>query len=137
MLRRFRLSLLPGMKHYSLIGVALLAMLSPVTPVNAAIIVNDTWLDGTDDDPASPVYSEYGVDSDSDGNLETPGTKAALAHSIQWRRRPGARRPYRRRSIFGFLDDLLHARRNSNYSRKHRRLLESHLGLQADQHQRE
>src|SRR5881296_3881149 len=34
-------------------------------------IVNDTWLDGTRTDPASPTYSENGVDIDDDGNLES------------------------------------------------------------------
>jgi len=33
--------------------------------------VNDTWLDGTRIDPASPVYSENGVDSDLDGDKES------------------------------------------------------------------
>jgi hypothetical protein len=37
----------------------------------AGVIVNDTWLDGTRTDPAAPTYSENGVDSDSDGNLES------------------------------------------------------------------
>lgn len=37
----------------------------------AATIVNDTWIDGNDDDPASPTYSEAGTDGDSDGNLES------------------------------------------------------------------
>jgi hypothetical protein len=37
----------------------------------AATIVNDTWLDGTDSDPASPAYSENGLDADGDGNLES------------------------------------------------------------------
>ncbi|MGD9634578.1 MAG: PEP-CTERM sorting domain-containing protein, partial [Pirellulales bacterium] len=40
-------------------------------PASASVIlVNDTWLDGTDSDPASPVYSEMGGDFDSDGNSE-------------------------------------------------------------------
>jgi hypothetical protein len=47
------------------------AMLLRIGTVNAAIIVNDTWKDGNDTDPASPVYSEYGVDSDADGDLES------------------------------------------------------------------
>ncbi len=38
---------------------------------NAAVLVNDTWIDGTDDDPAAPVYSEAGVDSDVDGDIES------------------------------------------------------------------
>ncbi len=37
----------------------------------AATLVNDTWLDGTRADPASPTYSEFGVDGDVDGNLES------------------------------------------------------------------
>src|SRR5215213_8534682 len=37
----------------------------------ASVLVNDTWLDGTDTDPASPVYSDNGVDADLDGNLES------------------------------------------------------------------
>jgi hypothetical protein len=32
-------------------------------------LVNDTWLDGTKDDPAT--YSEYGTDADLDGDLES------------------------------------------------------------------
>jgi PEP-CTERM motif-containing protein len=71
MLQRFRLSLLGGTTLYSLFAVALLAMLSRTAPVHAATIVNDTWIDGIDDDPASPVHSEFGVDSDSDGDLES------------------------------------------------------------------
>lgn len=38
---------------------------------HAATLVNDTWLDGTRADPASPAYSEAGVDSDGDGNVES------------------------------------------------------------------
>ena len=34
-------------------------------------IVNDTWLDGERLSPASPVYSENGVDADADGNIES------------------------------------------------------------------
>jgi len=37
----------------------------------AAVLVNDTWRDGTDDDPLAPVYSEVGVDGDADGDLES------------------------------------------------------------------
>ena len=39
--------------------------------VGATILVNDTWLDGDRTDPAAPTYSEMGVDSDADGNLES------------------------------------------------------------------
>jgi len=45
--------------------------LTSSTAAHAATIVNDTWLDGTDSDPASPVHSENGVDADGDGNLES------------------------------------------------------------------
>src|SRR5436190_5211037 len=54
-----------------LILTALVAMLVRTASVSAAIIVNDTWQDGTDSDPASPVYSEFGVDSDADTDLES------------------------------------------------------------------
>src|SRR5688572_29820821 len=37
----------------------------------AANLVNDTWRDDTDTDPAAPIYSEAGVDSDADGDLES------------------------------------------------------------------
>jgi hypothetical protein len=37
----------------------------------AAVVVNDTWNDGVRTDPAAPVYSEQGVDSDADGNIES------------------------------------------------------------------
>lgn len=52
---------------------AVLAALSLVSAhcATAAIIVNDTWRDGTDTDPASPNHSEFGVDSDTDNNLES------------------------------------------------------------------
>src|ERR1043165_8611336 len=41
----------------------------------AADVVNDTWLDGTRTDPASPAYSEYGYDSDADLNTESAWLK--------------------------------------------------------------
>jgi hypothetical protein len=54
-----------------LMAAATIAMLVGATPASAGVIVNDTWQDGTDTDPASPAYSEYGVDSDLDGDLES------------------------------------------------------------------
>ncbi|HRK30550.1 MAG TPA: PEP-CTERM sorting domain-containing protein [Tepidisphaeraceae bacterium] len=39
--------------------------------LQADVLVNDTWRDGTDGDPAAPVYSEAGVDADADGDLES------------------------------------------------------------------
>ena len=47
------------------------AMLTLSTAAHGALLVNDRWADGTDSDPASPTYSEMGVDSDSDGDLES------------------------------------------------------------------
>ncbi|HSY17565.1 MAG TPA: immunoglobulin domain-containing protein [Candidatus Acidoferrales bacterium] len=37
----------------------------------ATVLVNDTWQDSTRTDPAAPVYSEYGTDTDGDGDLES------------------------------------------------------------------
>ncbi len=37
----------------------------------AATVVNDTWLDGNDTEPASPTFSENGVDGDLDGDIES------------------------------------------------------------------
>jgi hypothetical protein len=71
MLRRFRLSLLINPRCFLLLAVGISALLLHIGTARAATIVNDTWLDGTDDDPASPVYSEFGVDGDADGNLES------------------------------------------------------------------
>jgi hypothetical protein len=44
---------------------------SLATTTYAAVIVNDTWRDGTDTDPAQPTYSENGVDTDGDGDIES------------------------------------------------------------------
>jgi PEP-CTERM motif len=59
--------LLPG-PAVVLIAAALLAC---APTASAVLIVNDTWQDGTDDDPASPTYSENGTDADADGDLES------------------------------------------------------------------
>lgn len=48
-----------------------LALISFSTPAKAVVLVNDTWIDGTDDDPAGPIFSENGFDSDADGDLES------------------------------------------------------------------
>jgi hypothetical protein len=54
-----------------LFGFALAALCICTTQITAAIIVNDTWQDGTRSDPASPTYAEnngvVGNDTDSDG----------------------------------------------------------------------
>jgi hypothetical protein len=62
-----------GLRSHShlLIAAALVAFSSISSSLTAAVIVNDTWLDATDTDPASPVYSENGIDVDLDGNLES------------------------------------------------------------------
>jgi len=49
----------------------LAASLGLGTLARGGVIVNDTWLDGTRTDPAPPTYSENGVDSDGDLNLES------------------------------------------------------------------
>ena len=62
-----------GTRALTLAAFAGAAALMALTAGNAqaAPLVNDTWLDGTDTDPASPVHSENGVDADGDGNLES------------------------------------------------------------------
>ena len=56
-------------------GFLILAAVAAATAMSAgaraATVVNDTCLDGTDDDPAAPVYSENGFDADLDGDLES------------------------------------------------------------------
>lgn len=59
------------MKYTKFVLAAFSAAFLSLNLATAAVIVNDTWLDGLDDDPASPVYSEEGVDSDSDGDIES------------------------------------------------------------------
>src|SRR5262245_11771342 len=71
MLRRIRLTSFQGNRGFVPIAAALVAMLLRTATLNAAIIVNDTWQDGTDSDPASPVHSEFGVDADADNDLES------------------------------------------------------------------
>jgi len=55
------------------VGLALAVVLGAPAAVNAAsaIIVNDTWQDGSRTDPAAPTYSENSVDADFDGNVES------------------------------------------------------------------
>ena len=53
------------------VAAAAAMVLSPASHARAGQIVNDTWLDGTDSDPAAPTYSEHGVDADADGNVES------------------------------------------------------------------
>src|SRR5688572_9848633 len=51
--------------------IASIVVLVAPSRVTAAVIVNDTWIDDTDSDPASPTYSENGADADADGDLES------------------------------------------------------------------
>jgi hypothetical protein len=51
--------------------IALAAAIGCGSIASAADVVNDTWRDGTRDDPASPTYSENGVDVDLDGDIES------------------------------------------------------------------
>ncbi|MEA2707526.1 MAG: hypothetical protein QOF78_127 [Phycisphaerales bacterium] len=60
-----------GKRALSLAAIAAAAALMPASIGHAAVVVNDTWLDGTDSDPAAPTYSENGVDADADGNIES------------------------------------------------------------------
>jgi hypothetical protein len=53
------------------LAVIAASLVGSTTSSHAATLVSDMWSDGTRTDPASPVYSEMGVDSDSDGNLES------------------------------------------------------------------
>ena len=52
-----------------------LSLLTLPLASRGAYLVNDTWLDGTRTDPASPTYAEnngvVGTDADLDGNLES------------------------------------------------------------------
>ncbi|MBC8105727.1 MAG: PEP-CTERM sorting domain-containing protein [Anaerolineae bacterium] len=38
---------------------------------HAQVLVRDTWKDAVDSDPAAPIHSEHGVDTDGDGDLES------------------------------------------------------------------
>lgn len=50
---------------------AALAALAFCAVGRAADVVRDTWKDGTDSDPAAPIHSENGVDTDGDGDIES------------------------------------------------------------------
>jgi len=75
-MHRHHFSRLLRCQRISLFPLVLIAMLTVDVgdgPVVAAVIVNDTWQDGTDSDPAAPVYSENGVNLDpmDDSDLES------------------------------------------------------------------
>lgn len=46
-------------------------LLALALSARAQILVNDSWRDGTRTDPGAPTYSEFGVDGDSDGDIES------------------------------------------------------------------
>jgi hypothetical protein len=63
------------MKTLSRILLPAVVLCALASMASANILVNDTWLDGTRTDPASPIYAENngitGNDADADGNLES------------------------------------------------------------------
>lgn len=70
-------------KYLALVAGACVVTCTPL--LHAATLVNDTWQDGDRNDPASPVYSEYGVDGDLDGDIESAwylGTAAGSGHTL-------------------------------------------------------
>jgi hypothetical protein len=58
-------------KRLHLLGLGILATFAVSIATHAVVLVEDTWIDGTRDDPASPIYSENGIDLDGDGDLES------------------------------------------------------------------
>jgi hypothetical protein len=63
------------MKTPNILLLTLTVAFALALPVRGAYLVNDTWLDSTRTDPASPTYAEnngaVGTDADADGNLES------------------------------------------------------------------
>jgi hypothetical protein len=54
-----------------LTAFAFVCVLAVALTARAVVLVNDTWIDDTDSDPASPAFSEFGVDGDLDGDIES------------------------------------------------------------------
>jgi PEP-CTERM motif len=52
-------------------ATSMAAALCVAASASAALIVNDTWQDADRSDPAAPTYSENGVDSDTDTDIES------------------------------------------------------------------
>jgi len=77
------LSLIRGRRGWvgALSIVAALA-LGSVGSKASVIVVNDTWQDSSRTDPASPVYSENGVDSDNDTNIESAWFNAGTSSTM-------------------------------------------------------
>ena len=119
--------------HTVPLAAAFLAALVFTMPTSAAIIVRDTWRDGTDDDPASPVYSENGTDTDLDGNRESvwyQGGDGTLDPVGVGGPQRGAFSDHGR--LVRLVDDLLYARSVAHYSGERQGQDETHLGLHAD-----
>lgn len=78
------------MKRFNSFVFALTAVCAFATSGYANILVNDTWLDSTRTDPASPTYAENngvtGTDADADGNLESAWFRGG---SGTWTATPG------------------------------------------------
>lgn len=70
------------MNHLSrLLAVSACAALLPAF-ASAATIVNDRWADSSRSDPAAPTYSEYGVDSDGDGDIESAWFRTGTGSTV-------------------------------------------------------
>ena len=54
------------MKHTQKTFLTFMAVFGLALSGQAAVLVNDTWQDGTRTDPVPPTYSENGTDLDSD-----------------------------------------------------------------------
>lgn len=60
------------MKRLNLLTLSIATAFVGITfAAQAVVLVDDTWIDGTRDDPAAPVYSENGIDLDGDGDIES------------------------------------------------------------------
>lgn len=69
------------MKSFNVLGMAVLACFMFAGTSSAALKVNDRFADADRTDPASPTYSEYGVDADNDGDLESAWFRSGTGSS--------------------------------------------------------
>jgi hypothetical protein len=73
-------------KHSFWTFLAIVAVCGLAASSRATVLVNDTWLDGTRTDPASPTYAEnngvVGTDADADGNLESAWFRSGGALNV-------------------------------------------------------
>lgn len=65
----------------SVLGLSVAVGTCSVASAAYVPLVNDTWLDATRTDPSAPIHSEYGVDGDSDGNLESAWYRSGTGSS--------------------------------------------------------